>query len=109
MYVYLFYFETLHLSDNCVGNAVEKCEELEFLKDIIPSPIAYNKALELQKQAQGQSQSSDKVDDEQDANQILYEPPHKNKKRTHAHAEKLALEQGTSTQSKSNDEPMQQD
>ncbi|TIC11038.1 histone-fold-containing protein [Wallemia mellicola] len=71
------------------AHAVDKSEELEFLKEIIPSKLTMQKALDLQHNKRNQ------VDGPGNANQddaIPFEPPHKNKKKTHAQAEQMATE-----------------
>ncbi|EIM24307.1 histone-fold-containing protein [Wallemia mellicola CBS 633.66] len=72
-----------------LAHAVDKSEELEFLKEIIPSKLTMQKALELQHNKRNQ------VDGPGNTNQddaIPFEPPHKNKKKTHAQAEQMATE-----------------
>ncbi|EOR01327.1 hypothetical protein E3P92_01504 [Wallemia ichthyophaga] len=75
-----------------LANAVDKSEELEFLKEIVPSKLTMQKALDLQQRKQ-KGEDTDAHSTQDDA--ILFEPPHKNKKKTHAQADKLAKDQSS--------------
>lgn len=56
--------------------------------------MTMQKALDMQ-QSKQKGTETDAHNAQDDA--ILFEPPHKNKKKTHAQAEKMAKEQGSST------------
>ena len=75
------------------ATAVDKSQELDFLKEIVPLKVALNKALEMQQNSQKSSQA-EQSNTQDDA--ILFEPPHKNKRKTNTQADKAAKDQGSS-------------